>query len=220
MVMGLVWTKPPELEHEDDLVRRMEDGRYPPAAWIGSPSARSAGSRASSPATTRRGRPVAQARARGPRRRADLGLDGAGREATGDLHLLSHRLTESVGERLHIRTASRIAFRAGWGGIAPEGTVGTGECLLPIQKGPARIALLAGCPVIPIGIWGAQRRYPKEGIHLERRSGPRLGVAFGTPIFPEGDPRCRPDVQALTDRLGEAMREQVEVARRLAPGPV
>ena len=112
-------------------------------------------------------------------------------------------------------------IRRGWlGGIAPEGTVGTGECLLPIQKGPARIALLAECPVIPIGIWGAQRRYPKEGIHFGAPVRPPLGVAFGQPILPEGDPKCRPDVQALTDRLGEAMREQVEIARRLAPGPV
>lgn len=112
-------------------------------------------------------------------------------------------------------------IRSGWlGGIAPEGTVGTGECLLPIQKGPARIALLAGCPVIPIGIWGAQRRYPKTGIHFGAPVRPPLGVAFGPPIQPEGDPKRRPDVQALTDRLGEALREQVEVARRLAPGPV
>ena len=112
-------------------------------------------------------------------------------------------------------------IREGWlGGIAPEGTVGTGECLLPIQKGPARIALLAGCPVIPVGIWGPQRRFPKEGIHFGTPVRPPLGVAFGSPIIREGDPKCRPDVQALTDQLGEALREQVEVARRLAPGPV
>jgi 1-acyl-sn-glycerol-3-phosphate acyltransferase len=112
-------------------------------------------------------------------------------------------------------------IREGWlGGIAPEGTVGTGECLLPIQKGPARIALLAACPVIPIGIWGAQRRYPKTGIHFGAPVRPPLGVAFGPPIRPDGDPKHRPDVQALTDRLAEALREQVEVARHLAPGPV
>src|SRR5712691_6486390 len=38
--------------------------------------------------------------------------------------------------------------RGGWlAGIAPEGTVGMGAELLPIQKGAARIALLAGGPV-------------------------------------------------------------------------
>ena len=112
-------------------------------------------------------------------------------------------------------------IRDGWlCGIAPEGTVGTGEELLPIQKGPARIALLAGCPVIPVGLWGPQRRYPKAGLHFRAPARPPLGVAFGPPISAEGDARHRPDVQALTDRIGEALREQVEIARRLAPGPV
>ncbi|MGZ6543855.1 MAG: lysophospholipid acyltransferase family protein [Actinomycetota bacterium] len=109
----------------------------------------------------------------------------------------------------------------GWlAGIAPEGTVGRGEELLPIQKGAARIALLASSPVIPVGLWGPQRRWPKAGLKTERPFRPNLGVSFGRPIYAEGDPKCRPDVQALTDRLGEAMREQVEIARRLAPGPV
>jgi 1-acyl-sn-glycerol-3-phosphate acyltransferase len=112
-------------------------------------------------------------------------------------------------------------IREGWlCGIAPEGTVGTGEELLPIQKGPARIALLAGCPVIPVGLWGPQRRYPKAGLHLRSPIRPPLGVAIGRPIQAEGDPKHRPDVQALTDRLSEALREQVEMARRLAPGPI
>ena len=105
-------------------------------------------------------------------------------------------------------------------GIAPEGTVGTGEELSPIQKGPARIALLASCPVIPVGLWGPQRRWPKAGLKFGAPVRPPLGVAFGPPIHPEGDPKSRPDVQALTDRLGAALCEQVEVARRLAPGPV
>ena len=84
-------------------------------------------------------------------------------------------------------------IRRGWlGGIAPEGTVGTGECLLPIQKGPARIALLAGCPVIPIGIWGAQRRYPKEGIHFGSPGPAALGGGLRSTDLPGG----RPEVPA------------------------
>ena len=109
-------------------------------------------------------------------------------------------------------------IRDGWlGGIAPEGTVGTGEELLPIQKGPARIALLAACPVIPVGLWGSQRRYPKSGLHFRSPARPTVGIAFGPPIQTEGDAKHRPDVQALTDRLGEALCGQVEVARRLSP---
>jgi 1-acyl-sn-glycerol-3-phosphate acyltransferase len=107
----------------------------------------------------------------------------------------------------------------GWlAGIAPEGTVGGGEDLLPIQKGAARIALLAGGPVIPVGLWGPQRRWPKAGLRMQRPFRPNVGVSFGPPIYAEGDPKSRPDVQALTDRLGAALCEQVDVARRLAPG--
>jgi 1-acyl-sn-glycerol-3-phosphate acyltransferase len=110
--------------------------------------------------------------------------------------------------------------RGGWlAGIAPEGTVGTGDELLPIQKGAARITLLAGGPVIPVGLWGSQRRWPKEGLHYRRPARPAVGVAFGEPIWAKGDAKCRPDVQSLTDRLGEAMCAQVAQARRLAPDP-
>ncbi len=109
-------------------------------------------------------------------------------------------------------------IREGWlGGIAPEGTVGTGDELLPIQKGPARIALLAGCTVIPVGLWGPQRRFPKAGMHLRSPVRPTVGVAFGRPIEAIGDPKHRPDVQALTDRLAQALCEQVSAARLLAP---
>jgi 1-acyl-sn-glycerol-3-phosphate acyltransferase len=111
--------------------------------------------------------------------------------------------------------------RDGWlAGIAPEGTVGGGDELQPIQKGAARIALLAGGPVIPVGLWGPQRRWPKTGLRMKRPIRPNVGVSFGQPLDVEGDPKSRPDVQALTDRLSAALCDQVEAARRLAPGAV
>ena len=109
----------------------------------------------------------------------------------------------------------------GWlAGIAPEGTVGPGDELLPVQKGAARIALLAGSPVIPVGLWGPQRRWGKAGLRMERPIRPNVGVSFGETISAEGDPKSRTDVQALTDRLQEALCEQVTHARHMAPGPV
>lgn len=105
----------------------------------------------------------------------------------------------------------------GWlGGIAPEGTVGEGPGIGPIQKGAARIALLAGVPVVPVGIWGTQARWGKEGLRIGRPVRPAVGVSFGPPIVAEGDPKHRPDVQDLTDRIGAGLGDQVEVARRLA----
>ena len=112
-----------------------------------------------------------------------------------------------------------IVRAGGLGGIAPEGTVGTGEELLPIQKGAARVALLAERPVIPVGLWGPQRRWPKAGLHRHAPARPTVGVAFGVAMPVEGDPRFRPDVQAVTDRIREALTSQVDAARRLAPDP-
>lgn len=105
---------------------------------------------------------------------------------------------------------------SGWlGGIAPEGTVGTGPELAPIQKGAARIALLAGAPVVPVGIWGTQHRWGKDGPRIDRPIRPAVGVSFGPPLIAEGDPKHRPDVQALTDRIAAGIGEQVRAARRL-----
>jgi 1-acyl-sn-glycerol-3-phosphate acyltransferase len=108
----------------------------------------------------------------------------------------------------------------GWlGGIAPEGSVGDGTRLLPGNKGVARIALLSRAPVIPVGIWGTQRRWPKEGLRLRSPVRPGIGVSYGAPIIPEGNPKHRPDVQAMTDRIMAEIGEQVASARRLASSP-
>jgi 1-acyl-sn-glycerol-3-phosphate acyltransferase len=105
----------------------------------------------------------------------------------------------------------------GWlGGIAPEGSVGDGTQLLPGNKGVARIALLSRAPVIPVGVWGTQRRWPKEGLRLTSPVRPGVGVSYGEPILPEGSPKHRPDVSALTDRIMAGIGEQVARARRLA----
>ncbi len=112
------------------------------------------------------------------------------------------------------------AIRAGsLAGLSPEGTVGDGSALQPGQKGAARIALLTGAPVIPVGIWGVQRRWPKSGLTLARPLRPAVGVAFGPPLppaRPHGDARSRTEVRSMTDRLMEALAAQVDVARGLA----
>lgn len=113
---------------------------------------------------------------------------------------------------------AEVISGGGLAGIAPEGTVGTGEELQPIQKGAARIALLAGGPVLPIGLWGTQRRWPKAGLHYRAPVRPTVGVSIGRPFAVEGDPKSRPDVQALTDEIREALAAQVDIARRIAAG--
>jgi len=109
------------------------------------------------------------------------------------------------------------AIRAGsLAGLSPEGTVGDGTALQPGQKGAARIALLTAAPLIPVGIWGIQKRWPKAGLTFDPPLRPTVGVAFGPPLHPVGDARSRTDVRGLTDGLMEALAAQVDVARGLA----
>jgi len=109
------------------------------------------------------------------------------------------------------------AIRAGaLAGMSPEGTVGDGSALQPGQKGAARIALLTGSPVIPVGIWGVQQRWGKSGLTYGRPLRPVVGVAFGPPVVPEGDAKSRADVRVTTDRIMNALDAQVGAARRLA----
>jgi 1-acyl-sn-glycerol-3-phosphate acyltransferase len=100
-------------------------------------------------------------------------------------------------------------------GLSPEGTVGDGQALQPGQKGAARIALLTHAPVIPVGIWGIQSRWPKQGLTMAGPLRPLVAVAFGPPVVPEGDARSRTDVRALTDRIMDALSVQVATAQGL-----
>jgi 1-acyl-sn-glycerol-3-phosphate acyltransferase len=87
-----------------------------------------------------------------------------------------------------IETSADCLKRGMLAGIAPEGMVGDGAELLPGQKGAARIALMAGAPVIPVGLWGTQRRWPKEGLRFASPVRPIVAVVYGRPIQAEGVP--------------------------------
>jgi 1-acyl-sn-glycerol-3-phosphate acyltransferase len=100
-------------------------------------------------------------------------------------------------------------------GLSPEGTVGDGETLQPGQKGAARIALVTNAQVIPVGIWGIQSRWPKQGLRFGPPIRPLVAAAFGPPVQAEGDPRSRSDVRALTDRIMDAVSAQVAAAKGL-----
>jgi 1-acyl-sn-glycerol-3-phosphate acyltransferase len=116
---------------------------------------------------------------------------------------------DAIGKVADVLRAGALA------GMSPEGTVGDGSALQPGQRGAARIALLAGVPVVPMGVWGMQRRWGKAGLRwsLER---PGAAVVVGPPIQPEGSARSRPDVIAFTERIMDGIRESAGRARALA----
>jgi 1-acyl-sn-glycerol-3-phosphate acyltransferase len=108
----------------------------------------------------------------------------------------------------------------GFAGIFPEGKVNPdpGGGLQRGRSGVGRIALATGAPVIPVGIWGTQERWPKTGLHWRRPWHPTVAFAYGEPIEPQGDPASPADVQVFVDLVMTGIAKQVEQARAIAEG--
>jgi 1-acyl-sn-glycerol-3-phosphate acyltransferase len=113
-----------------------------------------------------------------------------------------------------IRTVAGGAIAA----IAPEGRVNEngGTELLRIRSGIARLALNTSAPVVPVGIWGTQKRWPHSGLRYGRPWRPRLAFVFGDPLTPSGDPTDAADIEAFTQRVREAIEVQVTRARAIS----
>ena len=110
-------------------------------------------------------------------------------------------------------------IRAGaFAGIFPEGKVNPDPDggLQRGRSGISRLTLATGAPVIPVGIWGTQDRWPHPGLHRRRPWRPIVALAYGEPIEPRGDPTSPEDVQVFTDLVMAGIAKQVEQARALA----
>ena len=100
-------------------------------------------------------------------------------------------------------------------GIFPEGKVNPAP-EGPLQRGRtgvARMALATGAPVVPVGIWGTQRRWPRSGIRWERPFRTTIALEFGAPITGEGDPDSPQDTQRLTELVMQRIADGVGRAR-------
>jgi 1-acyl-sn-glycerol-3-phosphate acyltransferase len=102
--------------------------------------------------------------------------------------------------------------------ISPEGRVNEDPSagLQRIRSGIARIALPAASPIVPVGIWGTQSRWPRPGLRIGRPLRPPLALAYGPPIVPMGQVAAAGDVDELRERVGSAIATQVERAHALA----
>jgi hypothetical protein len=61
-------------------------------------------------------------------------------------------------------------------------------------------------------------RWPRTGFTFRRPLRPTVGLAFGPPVEPNGDPSSSDDIQAFTALVIRRIGEQAATARDLA-GP-
>jgi 1-acyl-sn-glycerol-3-phosphate acyltransferase len=100
-------------------------------------------------------------------------------------------------------------------GIFPEGTVNPDPeaGLQRGRSGVGRIALRTRAPVIPVGIWGTQARWPKSGLHIQPPWRSSVAIAYGEPIEPAGSADSVEDVQVFTDLVMTGIAKQVAEAK-------
>ena len=135
-----------------------------------------------------------------------------------------YRETEGAADSLRAAVA---AVRAGeCVVIYPEGTLTRDPALWPMggKTGAARIGFQTGCPVVPMGMWGAQdllAPYSKRP-RLWPRTTIKIAVGPPVPIADlRGDPEQPPSADALhaaTERIMDAITDLVAGLRGL-PAP-
>lgn len=105
--------------------------------------------------------------------------------------------------------------------ILPQGTIPRGPAFFDTElkgkTGTARLAFATGAPVVPIGIWGTERVWPRSSrfpnvLHLLRP--PKVRVRVGKPLVLSG-----PDAVAETERLMDAISARLPKAARKARQP-
>ncbi|MGI6037874.1 MAG: lysophospholipid acyltransferase family protein [Limnochordia bacterium] len=96
------------------------------------------------------------------------------------------------GDRRALRTAYQILGEGGVLGLFPEGTRGSGS-LQPFHRGAALIALRTGVPVVPVALWGTNRK-----------PGAQARVRIGEPVVVTKEGKvARDQVEQLTNQLEE-----------------
>jgi 1-acyl-sn-glycerol-3-phosphate acyltransferase len=102
--------------------------------------------------------------------------------------------------------------------IYPEGTTTKDPTLWPMQgkTGAARLAMLTGAPVVPIGQWGAQRFYHPITHKIGLRPRTPVTLVAGPPVdlsTYRGRPQTAALLTEVTDVIMRRVRELVAEAR-------
>jgi 1-acyl-sn-glycerol-3-phosphate acyltransferase len=119
--------------------------------------------------------------------------------------------------------AAVLAVRAGECVVVyPEGTLTRDPDLWPMvgKSGAARIALETGCPVIPVGQWGAQDLLPPYSLRPRLRPRPHVRMRAGDPVDLADlltEPPTTATIAATTDRIMAAVTGLVAELRGETP---
>ncbi|MGD8817690.1 MAG: AMP-binding protein [Acidobacteriota bacterium] len=93
--------------------------------------------------------------------------------------------------------------------IFPEGARSIDGSVREFRRGAGILANHLGVPIVPAGIWGAHRVWPRQG----KKQRHPVGLCFGAALSPRDDG----DDGALVDGLRARVIELVERARALCP---
>lgn len=101
--------------------------------------------------------------------------------------------------------------------IYPEGTRFSGPVIQPLQQGAAFLACRAQVPIIPVGMGGAERAWPKGGRFIRPT---KVALVVGEPLVPpvpdDGKRVKRSAVRAYSDQLHDRLQELFDEAQELA----
>ena len=131
------------------------------------------------------------------------------------------RLTGQIPVRRGIRDLAALGelnavlSNGGLAGIFPEGRIGQGTGRLRGRSGVTRVARATGTPVIPVGLWGTQFRWPPGQLQILPLRPSPLAVAIGEPIVVarDDDPavlraetrRIMAEIEALAAKARDAV---------------
>jgi 1-acyl-sn-glycerol-3-phosphate acyltransferase len=102
-------------------------------------------------------------------------------------------------------------------GIFPEGRVGSGDLPLRGRSGLVRAAVAAGVPILPVGVWGTQVRWPRGGPRLSLPLRLPVAVVIGECIqVPEEAARSTGVLREVTREVMKSIESQALRARAIA----
>ncbi|MEM9616313.1 MAG: HAD-IB family hydrolase, partial [Actinomycetota bacterium] len=145
--------------------------------------------------------------------KAGRSVRGLGKKEVFDVPIAGRFLKALGGIRVERATGSdeplKHAAKALSGGelvmMAPQGTIPRGPAFFdPVLKGrwgAARLAAMTGAPVVPIGLWGTEKVWPRSARLPKFSLGrPEVSATVGRPFHVQGD-----DPDADTDAIMEAI---------------